>query len=1331
LQVADQQDGFGFIRSGEQTQSPLTIQGSGKLTATADGAGSMTQFILVSGSQLSFSGGEISLQTNGIGNEQGGNIFLSGSIANTSEKLSLTSDGAGTGRGGLITVLNEVGSLTLNDKFAFHANGGSAGSGGMMFIRAGQNLALNNSPVDFAPGSNGNGGSFSATAVTGKLTIQTSINSDGAGNGNGGTIFLQGKSIDLMAQDLTARSGANGTGGSITAIASASKLTVNSTVQVDASGTGNGGSIYLQGNTTDLRSSLSARSGSNGSGGNITVLANTGKLSVGNPITADGAGNGNGGNIFLRANALELRTSRIGANGGESGNGGSISTTANSGNIVTQTTLTASGGSGGGRIELFAGNGNVAVGGNLEASGTGQNASGKTISITAGSTKKVTVNGEISLNGTGTGSGGTLSLIGGSALATASKLSATGGDSGNGGKVLVTTTSGNLALNDVTVLATGGHSGGEVTIFSGIGTVAVKGTVNASSTNGTAGQSGSIGMSAPNNKSLTIEGSFLANGTHSGNGGNITALGGTLKVASGTKLSADAGQDAESAGTIFLQSSNSSSNLTLKTVTISAANAASLHTAGTIDINAGRDVILQTGNVLDTTSRDDFSGRIFITAGSTSNKGRILIQGSHDVLGDSILNAQGPASQMIISKGATFKTLGDVDAQAESVVVQGSFVSTAGRTLHLKTKLIDLRGLIETKADQASIEVEHLQGTTADNLVVNSRQGIFKTNNGNAEFKVLTGPDNSLVFKGNSTFEVGDGILQLTTVTEGQLQNILANGDTARLKVESNSSVNVVGTLSIHSPVIEVAPGASLKADTVGGELFHLFNNGLIRAGNTLAFANNRIGMSGDGRLESGDVFAILLSTDFPAERLDIQGQRILAGNITILSTLITMDADSRMVAQTITLRTDSFANEGILEARTAQPDESGITIRNIQAPLVISGSGTLLSNQLELISSFGTSVHQQQITATISGQVKSLALETMQGVLRVNQIQATNGNIVISGNGPTVELVNQVDRPGFLNTISGDVSVQNSRINGTIILAPTFSIHAGQLGTGNVSIFTGGAPVQVDGPAPTSITYEGDAQHGHNVFFGPSGISNQGPMTLGVEGAGQIIFSSNKKSQINVGQDAVIRSGSFSPIGYVQFSGSSHGLRTFRTPTLMATYSEEPDIVFQKGYDLRINAGEVLLTSIRPSTLSAGFADIDLAAGSTVLVRVERNGSVVVSNLCDKHENSVKVVCSSVSLFVGVGSDMSICEAGNLETSNPTVGRRSKKQIEIGGKRITTSDISVLSLLGNNRLLRGVNKDRTNEIKRLTQRILKTAAALQLVTSSRGRYESQPKVAN
>jgi hypothetical protein len=482
LRVADEQDGFGLVRTIQQAQSALSIEGTGTLSATADGAGSLTQFILVSASDLSFSGGKISLQANGMSNEPGGNIFLSGStINNSSEGISLSSNGAEAGRGGNITIINETGDLSLDNKYSLSAKSGN------IFLQANQNLTITNVPTELSAGSSGPGGNFSAVAVNGKLTVQGSVHSAGVGSESGGAIFLKGNSID-------------------------------------ASGV-----------------TLSAPGGNSGTGGNITVFANSDKLTINNSISAAGAGTGNGGNVFLRADSFEFGTTSIDANGGDSGAGGTIFVTAATGDVSSAgtTSISSTGGLFGGHITLFAGAGNVAMSGSLNASGTGQSGQARNISITAGDSKAVSLPVTVVADGIGNGGGGNVSIVGGTVVSNGSTISTNGGASGTGGNIVVTSTGSDINLaNNTTITSKGGKAGGTATLFSSSGALTFGGTIDASGT-GDNSKGGTISVTSAADKSVAITGSLLADGKGTEDGGNMVLGGGAVQI-SGALLRANA-----------------------------------------------------------------------------------------------------------------------------------------------------------------------------------------------------------------------------------------------------------------------------------------------------------------------------------------------------------------------------------------------------------------------------------------------------------------------------------------------------------------------------------------------------------------------------------------------------------------------------------------------------------------------------------------------------------------------------------------------------------------------------------------------------------------------
>lgn len=535
--------------------------------------------------------------TAGSGNFNGGNIIIDAGLLTITgpASLSLQANAVNNGNGGSVTVIDTsaLGSLTVGKnagQLQVQALGGSAssaaGNGGAISLSSGLDLqvvdvsALAAEPLGF----NGNGAHLyltAGTAAPGSLTVANSINADGIGNGSGGVVELQSSGNLLVTGDISAAAGSGiGNGGTISIVAntfnvvetgsSAARAGVTGAISVNAGSSGDGGSITIVNNgfggiSIDNLMTISTAV-TNGAGADITISAPQSfvVLSPG-ALSADGAGtnspsNGfSGGQITLEGLSVGVSNGGIvnlSANGSGSGDGGTICIQAtgstsrlNIGAVPSGFTISATGGSSGsaygdgGVVNLTAGSNLIVNPIALSINPLGQNGAGGKLGLALLSGTAccgLVVNGDLSLDGVGSGDGGHIVIVNNSPStfsigipATPNGiggiLSANGGNAGegpgNGGVIQITDTGkGGIALGiGFSITAQSflpGGNGGVIELNAPNGPLTVAGgNLNASAA---AGNGGSIQLQSTVIINSQSNGAVIADASGAVQGGVIT-----------------------------------------------------------------------------------------------------------------------------------------------------------------------------------------------------------------------------------------------------------------------------------------------------------------------------------------------------------------------------------------------------------------------------------------------------------------------------------------------------------------------------------------------------------------------------------------------------------------------------------------------------------------------------------------------------------------------------------------------------------------------------------------------------------------------------------------
>lgn len=460
--------GLGVGDNTKTGNSGIAFNVSGATTIDASAAASQNGGnVTIWEDQVSINGTTFAIKANGpsSGNGNGGTLSLlwSNTILNSATKASFSASGAsattGIGNGGSITYWPGAPTLAFGsavDQLSITARGGkSSGNGGKISV-SGNTMSFNGTQATAmdvsAPGTTGDGGTLSV---------------------NGGTITFSGTGYTLAANAGSTQ----GNGGTVSLSAFAALKVGNSAggVQFSAkgAGTGNGGTVTVSGlpltiAAASVNVSAGTGTGSNATGGNINITSNFGGTITGN-FAANGLGAGTGGIITIKTDTATFTGATFTANGGVSGNGGSISLTTTGSNAVSisgSTKFTASGGSttgSGGTLSFTTASNLTLASSSVIASATGSG-NGGSISATVGAANTLTVTGSLDVsagNGSNSeGNGGTINFHDNGTLAvdSAATFKAIGEGNGTGGSITLDSQN-RLVLLLNSLNASGGQTG--------------------------------------------------------------------------------------------------------------------------------------------------------------------------------------------------------------------------------------------------------------------------------------------------------------------------------------------------------------------------------------------------------------------------------------------------------------------------------------------------------------------------------------------------------------------------------------------------------------------------------------------------------------------------------------------------------------------------------------------------------------------------------------------------------------------------------------------------------------------------------------------------------
>lgn len=793
-----------------------TVIASGTLDVSHVGAQGVMSSPLVGG-EVNVLGNKVGLigaNINASGTNGGGNVRIGGDyqgkgrIPNASRTFVssdsvINADALSNGNGGRVIVwANEATGFSGN----MSARGGSqSGNGGFVEISGKENLAFNgNADVRATLGTSGtvlfdpvniniiagtglndgeiadgqillaDGGAtdFTIGATTlqnffGNIVLQATNNitiangvslnffdidggavtfiADADGNGVGSFSMDQAQTISAVGRNTTI-SGANITVGNIV-------------TQRLSAGFGNGGAINLNAingsvATGNLITSTQATSGVGttlGNAGPITITA-TNNITTGDLIARsvqDGAGNaGNGGNITLTAINGNISTNPLVAAPYASNNGGDSNLGGNAGN--------------GGNININAPNGNISINGGLSSTSLGGLSSfnsignGGQINLNAG--KNITVTGNIdSISSTANGNSGNGGHI---------AFSSTTGNISLGGNITTSSQTqnagnlsftGNVRLNSpaLTLTTTGGTSSGNITFNNQLdGTSAGVQNLTLNSGSGNITFNG-VGKSVPlGNLTLNSGGAVTQTEKISASGLELLGSGSYVLTNTNNNVTTLAGN---TTGSIDYTNSNTLTISTVGTTTGITTN------GGTLTLISLLGGINASAGTINTSSTTGNGGAVTLTAPGDINTSQINTSGS----------TNGGAVSLTSNNGAiniteTISTLGNTNGGDVTFTALGNI-----NTDNIATTGIDGNG--------GKIILESIAGAINTTNNCNSSCA-FTSNTGNG-----TGGD--ITFKAANTITTGS-IFSDSQFGSGGKVNLNAGADIQVNSIDTQGSVN-------------------------------------------------------------------------------------------------------------------------------------------------------------------------------------------------------------------------------------------------------------------------------------------------------------------------------------------------------------------------------------------------------------------------------------------------------------------------------------------------------------------------------------------------------------
>ncbi|MGE0201807.1 MAG: beta strand repeat-containing protein [Candidatus Melainabacteria bacterium] len=1128
----------------------VTINCSGLVTINA-GAGISTKgasdathnLISVTGSGVNL-GGQLNAQSRGTDN--GGTVEITAATG----AITITNSGSIIAAG---YINNDGGTITLtgsvdNQGILNAAAGTGNATGGTIAITGGSTKSFSQSGSGrlYAQGQSSaaasNGGSI--TINTGTVTVNNSA--------SGATMDVSGSKLDT----------ATGSGGSVDIRATNGDLQLT---DVDIRNYGDGGSIYLRSNTGDVNIGTGSFVYGYGDATNrIDLISSTGDVNVDALVGMDGIGNGNGGIVNVSA-AGDLNVTTNGylsARGsftqvGSGTDGGNITVNANNINLTGNAKMRTYG-------TQYQGVGNIGYGGVIDLNATNNYYSESGVILNAGGaraytgptiTKNVidiaasnmTVDGRYLSHGRNNAEDGgriTFTAANNLTLAGTSSLEAWGDlwYGGNGGEIHLSSTSGDINIQNGAMLSVAGISGslgGLMNIDAGNDITLDAITLDASGLDG-----GSIIVDASNALSYTGT-TFMANG--------VTGLGGLIDLTAGGVMTVDnsASYDASGTGNGILSftgtSVNNGGNITvtngevqMTATTGNVTNTGNL-TSNSVQFTAANGNVSSSGihsgevnatgqTVAVTNASGTFTvGDVSATAGNatlTSTTGNMNIASTSAVSATNTLTANATSGN-ITTNGALTGTSGGIHLNANNGTITGTQGSYSG-TLNASANSMSLA------ASSGSIRL--------GDLTTDSSTMYVSANNGGLTF---TG-GNTLSSAGLMTLRAGTGSISADATTNFAATGLLVSVANDLTLTGNNSSLNVA-SIDVYGDAGTSDAAGNINITKTSGNLLisRLTSNGnntiAATSGTSTLTVANATTAGGTTTLQAGNTITATSNNNWggAVEAYGNTGTADYVGTANITSTNTTTGLNmTRLTATNATL--------------TATTGSGAMSVSNLET-----NNGTIVmtaSQGMTLSNSTINNTDTVRMTTNNNGTV-SLAnnsIDDIQG--RTSMASPTNGLYVDTAG--SYALAGNTITGGFDVATNGSISMTSGSIVGTTTASATninMTADSGNLSLGAMTASSGG--VTVNASAGGLTTNGNISSTGSTTLTGGNGsvtvnnaISANGDISITASGSGSDISLNNSLTARNtsgVGQDITLNANdaiTLASAGDIYANGSGTG---------------------------------------------------------------------------------------------------------------------------------------------------------------------------------------------
>jgi filamentous hemagglutinin family protein len=1145
------------------------------------------------------------------------NINSAGAIATNGQALDTRN---GANNGGEITLVANNGSITTgNLNSDSYSNSGSAGNGGAIYLNAmGGSIITGdvNSSSFSNSGSAGNGGAISMSAnndsITTGLLASNSYSYSSDTGGSGAAITLQAANSIKIAGDLfsysRSDSGNAANGGAISLGSTNGRITtgdVNSSSFSTSGSAGNGGVISMSANNDSITTGLLASnsysysSDTGGSGAAITLQAAnsikiTGDLSS---YSLSNSGNAtNGGAISLQAtNSIKIAGDLFSYSRSDSGNaanGGAISLGSTNGRITTgdvnSSSFSTSGSAGnGGVISMSANNDSITTG--LLASNSysySSDTGGSGAAITLQAANDIKTGDLISYsNQSGTGNSGNITIN--SIEGTVNTGAVDAGTLANNGGTVQISAFRDIGINGkIDTWTNGSGNGGNITLTSTNGAIAVTGYLDSRTNSGNGGNGGAITLSAANDINITgyLHSSSVSDYRSRGDGGaiNLSTTGGNITT----------GGYLRSYSVSVTGSAGNGGNISLfaaKDININGDLSSDSHSRSVTGGNGGAISIFTAGGSITTgyVLSDSYSDlREYSVSGTGGQGGAISIFAANTIKTDAINSTGAQGGNITISSYAPF-------ALDNRVISSDTFGSGKGGDIQITAPAISLTGGAQISAST------HSSGRGGDiTLRVSDKVELSGA---------TTNPPKGVFSPGFATISAGNYLGGFIPTGNLPVDNIgfplppppgtiFPSGVFTQATIGSTGSG---GNLRIETGRLSINDGAAIATTTFGQG--SNAGNISVLAHDSISIANGSLlsGVAGGARGDSGTIDLQTRSLSVTGGGV-VQTQTLGEGN----AGAIRVNATDAVTISGINTTSNPVIRSGLRSGSGGSNDLLGTTDSNI-------GQGGDISITTGILSVVDGAVLDAQTQSNSSGG---------NITVNANTLSAVNGGQLLtstSGGGEAGDITVSASELNLTGSNSGLFAQTTSTANaGNLTIQPlgegqnlTVNFRDGAQISASTSSRGNGGDLRIT--APESITLTGN---GSLISAETSGSGTGGDLTLKTG-----TLTVNDNAQVTVSSSQTGNAGSITV--------EADAIRLDNKGKISADTSGGGGNIELRSRDLILRHGSSITTNARGSSITGGNITID----TDNLVAVPNENSDISANAEDSFGGRVIVNASGI----------------------------------------------------------------------------------------------------